>query len=507
MKWFSKAQPEEAKSEQPSAESPSGGKNGPRRKKRVWLRWLHVAAVLATLVVLTFLNQAWGLDRLLESRLHGLHAFWLPLLFLLIYALCWLSWWAIRQLGPDQLTGEFPELERAWAGARQALDDQGIDLRATPLFLVLGQPESGMELFFSASHWPFQVRFSSSDPQARIHVCANREAVFLACPDESLLAAFATAGATAEPVLEPAVADARPAGAEGDRDESPKACLLCDPEAPQPCAPPRATPIRDRRLVEDRQARLAYLCRIVAEERQPYVPINGVLTLFPLSATDSPERAREAGTACRMDLQAVRESLGVECPHLAMLCDFERVPGFDELLAAFPDRPSQQWVLGRTFPLVPDIDSNRWSSMIEQGVQWLADSQWPSMIYPIMQNAAMPNQGQGAESNQRCFHLLEEGRRRLRMVPELLVRGFQETPPARALFAGFALAGTGVDSLRQQGFVAGVLRWLVEAQDHVAWTGEALREDATCRFWTRLGFYGLAAFLGLLGVLSVGLLT
>jgi hypothetical protein len=261
-------------------------------------------------------------------------------------------------------------------------------------------------------------------------------------------------------------------------------------------------------VVERLSARLQYLCRLLAHDRQPYVPINGLLTLFGLSATDSPERMREAGTACRQDLLAIRESLGVECPHMALLCDMQRVPGFDELLSAFPDRPSQQWVLGRTFPLVPDIETGRWASMIEQGLRWLSDSQWPATIYPLMRTGpANWNDGDPVlAANERCFQLLEEGRRRLQLVPELLARSFQAAPPARTLFGGFALAGTGIDRHREQGFVAGVLRWLVEAQDHVAWTGESLRDDDACRFWTRLGFCGLTAFLCLIGVLSFGLL-
>jgi len=518
MKWFGKA-----KSDEPR---PAGAKADvtpcarPPRRHRRWLTVLHVMAVVAVLVGLTFLTPAWGLDRLRQSRLPGLYAVWLPLLFLMLYALCWLCWWAVRQLGPDHLTGEYPDLERAWASARQALDAQGIDLRATPLFLVLGQPAGGIDLFFSASRWPFQVRFRSGEPEPLVALCANREAAFLACPAESLLATLAlspTAGevsaqevAVAEPGAVAELGRAEAVAAVGVLEEAPctpQACLLCEGEAAEPCAP-RATPIRDRRLVEQLSARLRYLCRLVAYDRQPYVPINGVLALFPLSATDSPEWMRNAAAACRADLQAVRETAGLECPHLALLCDMQRVPGFAELLAAFPDRPTQQWVLGRTFPLVPDIAPERWPGMIEQGVRWLSDSQWPATIYPILRTDTADRQAEGLvlESNQRCFRLLEEGRRRLQLVPELLVRSFQVSPPARPLFAGFALAGTGVDGHQEQGFVAGVLRWMVEAQDHVAWTSEALRDEATCRFWTRLGFYGLAAFLCLLGVLSVGLM-
>jgi hypothetical protein len=157
---------------------------------------------------------------------------------------------------------------------------------------------------------------------------------------------------------------------------------------------------------------------------------------------------------------------------------------------------------------MPDLDSARWPGMIEQGLHWLTDSLWPSAIYPLMQpGPADWQEGEPVmQANQRCFRLMEEGWRRMRLVPEIVVRSFQMPSPARPLFGGFALAATGTDSLRQQGFVAGVLRWLVEAQDYVGWTEQAIREDAVCHRWTVLGSLVLACVFALLVVLSIGLL-
>ena len=63
---------------------------------------------------------------------------------------------------------------------------------------------------------------------------------------------------------------------------------------------------------------------------------------------------------------------------------------------------------------------------------------------------------------------------------------------------GFYLAATGGDTLREQAFASGVPQQLAEVQDAVAWTTEALEEDAAWRHWTLGGYVGLVAFVVLL---------
>src|SRR5262245_43751446 len=62
-----------------------------RRRRLFWLV-LHVLAVVLMVVLLAFVNRAAGVERLLRLRWFGLDRVWLPLLFLLVYALLWLGW-------------------------------------------------------------------------------------------------------------------------------------------------------------------------------------------------------------------------------------------------------------------------------------------------------------------------------------------------------------------------------------------------------------------------------
>src|SRR5262245_52358647 len=103
-----------------------------------WLRWaVHALALAAVLVGLWFLGQLLDLERLVEAPWPPLRRAWLPLVFLLCYALIWLGWWIWELLGLREERSEFPDIDDAWAEARDALDKAGIDVTDVPLFLVL----------------------------------------------------------------------------------------------------------------------------------------------------------------------------------------------------------------------------------------------------------------------------------------------------------------------------------------------------------------------------------
>jgi hypothetical protein len=75
----------------------------------------------------------------------------------------------------------------------------------------------------------------------------------------------------------------------------------------------------------------------------------------------------------------------------------------------------------------------------------------------------------------------------------------------RAMLGSCGFAATGRDLAREQGFAAATIRWLVENQNHVAWTTEALAIDADFRRGTRLGYLGLLGFFVAIAALAFAL--
>jgi hypothetical protein len=88
---------------------------------------------------------------------------------------------------------------------------------------------------------------------------------------------------------------------------------------------------------------------------------------------------------------------------------------------------------------------------------------------------------------------MRERRARLARVLTRTVSGDQKGPP---LFGGCYIAGTGRDGSREQAFIAGVFRRLIENQNFVSWTPEAQEEDVKYESWTKYGYTGIVVFAG-----------
>jgi hypothetical protein len=537
-------------------------------------------------VVLGLINYIFALDRFLRvplAPLSGLREVWLPILFLLCYALCWLGWYLWRLLGPDQELSAFPDIDLAWEEALRALSQADIDPRQVPLFLVLGRPAAGENALFQASQLSFQVRQAPNRIDSPLYVYASREAIYLSCAGASILGRQATilAGEGAAEVegippesesapefeSESAPDEGRPnrnatmisprdfSSLEGPRVLATSAAMTafpgdrgageeavdsgletsfeifaCEVEPgplPQPGLPPAAPPpapvaarprsprpegtdrprqslVKNADEVERLADRLRHLCLLIARERRPYCPINGILLLVPLEATGDDADMKETASLCQRELTMVHEALQVNSPIFSVLCDLERTPGYGEFHRHFPDEQRER-LLGQSFPLVPDLDATARLRKIDEGVQWIGNVLIPSLVYKLWRVDSRPRtEGTAATTaNIRLFRFLAEVRARQRRFSRIVTRGLVGSSQGPLMLGGCYLASTGRDPDREQGFVASVFRYLLENQNYVAWTPAALQEEAEYRRWTTLGYLGLAAITALLALILI----
>src|SRR4051812_1261425 len=99
---------------------------------------VHGGLVLAGVLGLFIVNR-WISDWFWGP--YWLRRIWLPLFFLLLYALFWLGLWIWRLLYAEPVGSDFPDIDAAWDEALRALGQAGFALTDLPLFLVLGQPD------------------------------------------------------------------------------------------------------------------------------------------------------------------------------------------------------------------------------------------------------------------------------------------------------------------------------------------------------------------------------
>ncbi len=167
------------------------------------VRWLgRILVVAVILAIVAAINQApvFGLSNVIRSTVPWVGRFWLPLLALCLYIMLWLGWWLYRLLSLDVEPpgSEFPDIDRAWGQAMDALKRAEIALDLTPLFVILGWPSSSEDDFFRAAGIKGAVQQVPGDPDAPLHITANRDGVWLTCRGASLLGQYGRGNPGAE---------------------------------------------------------------------------------------------------------------------------------------------------------------------------------------------------------------------------------------------------------------------------------------------------------------------
>jgi len=479
-------------------------------------RWTaRCIVVAAVLLVLALVNraEAFGLQNWIPYGALGKS--WLPLFALCLYALVWLGWWLYRILNADigDEPSEFPDLDRAWAQATEALQRVDIQLDMTPLFLVLGWTAGSEEPLFQAAGLRAQVKQVPRDPTEPLHVTADREGIWVTCPGASFLGQL----------------DPSWTGLEGSGDEV--ATLL--EEGPDPYktmgfgqggetlrvedflaslkkAQARGGSIDRPRRTIDREryrARLQHLCRLIRRDRRGFCPINGILVVLPITAADPKSGPEEIAEACRSDLAEVLSTFRLRCPILFLVTGLERLEGFSELIERLPAGQSGKR-MGQRFPLVPELGDGEVPRQIQSSVEWISNGLFGSMVYSLFQVEASrepDDLAQVLKGNQQLYRFLSRIRERSDRLARLVRDCLPAMPGERVNFGGCYFAGVGEDPATEQAFASGVLKRLIQDQDLVTWTQDALREDeARLRLAGRLRWIlGTLIAAGILTILTL----
>lgn len=504
-----------------------------------WLRIvLHVLVIAVILAGLFWINshKEWIPDAI--PKTWWLRLSWLPILFLLVYTLCWLSYWLWTLLVSDEEGPYFPDIEAAWEEAKSALGQAGVGLTDQPLFLILGQPEDDEKALFQAAKLTLEVKQAPSSPDAPLHVYATRDAAYLTCAGASVLGCHARFLAGKLKLADKAA----PGSSEGAGEDDDIINRTLSPDAKDDLIPnkgvfadianmaqmfyhaeregrpleklgksekrklrgyyrksnPHRSPLKDADLIAEEAARLQFLCQLLVRDRRPFCAVNGVLLLIPFAGCDSDQDAAYTAEALQRDLAVTSAALKVDCPHFALVCDLETADGFGEFLQHFT--PSQRLQrLGQRCPLNPDLRDEVTEApakdgaarMLDSLAKWLCQSFMPTWIYRHfhMEKADTPDRAELVRGNGRLFLLGDELQERGKRLGTILSRGLaQKAAAGPLLFGGCYLAGTGSDPEREQGFVRGLMDRLDDEQSRVYWSRATLAEEASYTFWTNLGW-------------------
>jgi type VI protein secretion system component VasK len=259
--------------------------------------------------------------------------------------------------------------------------------------------------------------------------------------------------------------------------------------------------------VELQTARLEHLCRLIVRDRRPYIPINGLLLLISLGSTDMDTDAQQTGEILQRDLAAVQSTLKVHCPIFALVCDLETLPGFREFIVRLPVRDRERR-LGQRFPLAPEIDGEQLLDYVDSSVQWVCGSLLRDWVFKLFRVETPGRDDPPAviAANANLYLLLDELRERQKRLGRVLRVAFARQTSGPLRFGGCYLAGTGHDPDREQALVAGLFRRLIDHQNDVSWTDQAMEENESAERVAKVG-YGVLAGAGVAVVLLVALVV
>jgi hypothetical protein len=504
---------------------------------------LGIVLVLLILVGLWALNSLFKLPESIASN-EFIREYYLPIAFLLLLALLWLSYWFYTLLVTEEEGPSFPEIDQAWHEAKDALREAGLGLADLPLFIILGQPEDDERALFAAAQLELEVGPAPARAEAPLHLYATREAIYLTCAGASLTGMFAQSLAGKLPGGQP-----DPDTAASEDDEFVTMTLTPGARggigAPAKAAAymaqvfrqaeqegrgldkltkaekrelrslfrqnnPQRSPLQNADKVATQTASLQYLCRLLVRDRHPFCAINGVLLLVPFAATDSDQDAAFCGDVLYRDLSVTGAGLKVDCPHFVLVCDLETAPGFTEFVQQFSGRERLRRI-GSKCPLRPDFrgangrgpapEDAPAARMVASLAEWVCNAVVPTFVYRKfgMEGSDKDDRTALVHTNSRMFQLSAELQVRGSRLAGILARGFSARAKGRLLFGGCYLAGTGSNPDSEQGFVRGVIERLPEGQSCVYWTEQTLAEEAAYQWWLIAGW----TVLGMLIVLAL----
>jgi len=422
--------------------------------------------------------------------------------------------------------GAFPDIDFAWNAGLEALSRNGLSLESTPLFLVLGSPGDDLERsVIDAAQLNLRLR-GAPEGASPLHWYGNAEGIYLMCTDvgwSSALAAVkqkivlrkerSAAGedtpgdndgpdmsrATIMPGALQAVNIAAPQPRGTVRDSSgaiggavPKnasgqstrgtmmqqADILGDSDASPRNAATRA--VEDHPVLVTSHAsseqlqRLEYVCQMLGRARGSLCTLNGVVAMLPFDLIQGrASESEELQQAVRADLMTVQDTLNLRCPVTALVTGLERETGFRELvLRADHDQGSGQR-FGRRYDVRATATAE---DMAALGVHVCgAFEDWVYSLFRESDVLARPG-------NTRLYGLLCKVRCVLKLrLSEILADGFgydaqrapHETP---LMFSGCYFGATG-STRDKQAFVKGVFDKMIEEQEQVEWTRQALRRE------------------------------
>lgn len=457
---------------------------------------LHYGAVaLATLLLALFgglLHRRWTIEAVPLIR-----DYWAAILFIACYVFV-RSLLTLIKAFSGQDDGSLADFEMVWNEGVDALAAAGLDLRSLPVFLLVGLREEDEQNFLASARFSPSCVSPPEDVASPLRFFANREAVFVSCSGASAISAQAEVAASRPPaaVISARVNDEHTwTGDEIQRHSDAEATWEPDQfedvnteHLSNPALPPPTPALVDEEELLRRSGRLQHLCRLVSRTRAPFCPINGALVLIPIAwgETGGPAEARFAERV-EQDLRILHAGLRLQFPVVCLFTGLQYQGDIRELIKRVREAepafvPNVR--AGAHFPQGLPLNRENGAWVIDKGLDWFR--MW---IYASYTDQPSHSTNPQIYRFYCRLHGLRSG------LIALVERGFGPLitrEPVRLCGCYFCSIS---EKPKEQAFVKGVIRKLIDEQDNVAYPKARIARDRM------YGVLGLACCL-LIAVLA-----
>lgn len=480
----------------------------------------------------------------------------LPAIIVLVIAIPIVVWFALK-LWLEGEPSDFPDIDRAWDTALDAMKEQSIDPSETPIFMIIGPGTvESVNAFMQTSNTHFSVRAPLGP--SPIHVFANQQAIYVVCTECCQLSKLL--GSPRDSTIVPGQMPGAPQPFQADRTMD-VSSMAQDPMAaaaairpPMPPAggnsssysadvrntiaglnipmPPQnqGADMRGTMMVGDLSggvknpmqpqgggiasaaltpsdasqatARLAHLCRLFRRLRDPLCPINGVIvsTPFRFLADGSQEMVNQILIALKADLACLRGALRVRCSVTHVVDSMEMETGFRELVRRVGAERSSVQRFGKGYglwnlPAAPQLDA-----VVKHACGAFED--WSYLLFREGDGLSKPG-------NRHLYSLLCRIRSTfqprlahlIKSAYSLNASGPHAIDREPLLFSGCYFVASGAMPDRQA-FLASVFKKATNEEEELEWGSEALAEEDRMQMGVRI----LMVVNGALVATIVGLL-
>lgn len=424
----------------------------------------------------------------------------------------------------------FPDIDRAWREGMEALTREGLSLNESPVFLVMGlRNERQVRAFMNATGMQFAVFGAPEGGSNPLYFYAIKNyqvkrdetwnAVFLMLTDTSqtsrLVALAAESGGRERAIKPPDDTVRLSQIRETSSGDTPRPGTIDQLRGTvggqaAPVAPlARQAPVNlrgtmdlsdargssssaelsaDSAVVLDKTEqtrqteRLGHVCRLLERVRDPFCTLNGVLVVTPFGLLRrGPEQVRNLAQATRQDLRTVQKRAHIRCPVISLIGGMEHEAGFGELVRRVGTGPALEQRIGMRF--------EPWNPATRERLEALAVHACDRIEGNVYDLYKM-HDGYNKPGNGKLYNLLCRTRTGFSdLLKSFLSNAFGQQDPDEQpmLFAGCYFAATG-EIERLQGFLKAVLAdRMLENQDDLQWTDEAVAQDQFREGWARVG--------------------